>query len=56
MAKGKWNIPKHELESLARVFLPAIQAYFETEEGQREYAEWETEQAKLKANEPNTKA
>jgi len=40
----KWNIPKHELESLARVFLPAIRAYFETEEGKAEYEKWENEQ------------
>lgn len=34
------NIPKHELESLARCFLSDIQASFESEEGQREYQEW----------------
>lgn len=38
------NIPKHELEALARVLLPDIQAYFESEEGQREFAEWEAQQ------------
>lgn len=30
----------HEVEALARILLPEIQAFFESEEGQREYAEW----------------
>ena len=44
MAASKWNIPKHELEALARCFLPDIQAFFESEEGQREFAEWKAQQ------------
>ena len=39
------GIPYHEVEALARVLLPEIQAYFESEEGQREYAEWKRQQA-----------
>lgn len=38
------SIPKRELEALARCLLPAIQEYFESEEGQREFAEWEAKQ------------
>lgn len=34
------GIPKHEVEALARILLPEIQKYFESEEGQREFAEW----------------
>ena len=34
------GIPYHEVEALARVLLPEILAFFESEEGQREYAEW----------------
>ena len=34
------GIPYHEVETLARVLLPEIQAFFESEDGQREYAEW----------------
>ena len=33
------GIPYHEVEALARVLLPEIQAFFESEEGQREFAE-----------------
>ena len=44
------GIPYHEVEALARVLLPEIQTFFESEEGQREFAEWkkqrETEQQK----------
>lgn len=49
MATEKWNIPKQELEALARHFLLNIQAFFESEEGRREYAEWREQQVKLKA-------
>lgn len=49
MAANKFNIPKQELEILARHFLPQIQAFFESEEGQKEYEEWKAEQAALKA-------
>ena len=34
------GIPYHEVAALARVLLSEIQAFFESEEGQREYAEW----------------
>ena len=34
------DIPEEVLESLARCILPTIQAYFESEEGQREFKEW----------------
>ena len=41
--KGKdydTGIPVHEVDALARILLPKIQAFFESEEGQREFAEW----------------
>ena len=34
------EVPDHVIESLARTILPAIQEYFESEEGRREFAEW----------------
>jgi len=34
------GIPLHEVEALARVLLPEIQAFFESEEGQQEYRAW----------------
>lgn len=38
------GIPKHEIEALARILLPEIQKFFESEEGQREFAEWKAQQ------------
>ena len=38
------GIPYHEVEALARVLLPEIQALFESEEGQREFAKWKAQQ------------
>ena len=49
MATRRTDIPKHELEILARHFLPQIQAFFESEEGKKEFAQWQAEQVKLKA-------
>ncbi|MCD8117700.1 MAG: hypothetical protein LUE21_11460 [Oscillospiraceae bacterium] len=50
MAQKKPNdygtgIPYHEVEALARILLPEIQAFFNTEEGQREFSEWKAAQA-----------
>ncbi len=38
------GIPYHEVEVLARILLPEIQAFFKSEDGQREYAEWKAKQ------------
>ena len=42
------GIPYHEVEAQARVLLPEIQAFFESEEGQREFAEWKAQQEQNK--------
>jgi hypothetical protein len=34
------NIPQYKVEAIARCILPDILAYYESEEGQREFAEW----------------
>lgn len=39
------NIPDYELEALARCLLPDMQAYFESDEGKREFAAWQEQQA-----------
>ena len=44
------------LESIARCLLPDIQAFYESEEGQREFAEWkkkQQEQQEQKENGPD---
>ena len=46
------GILQHEIEHIARCILPDILAYYESEEGQREFREWlaqrETEQTEGK--------
>jgi len=34
------DIPNYAIERIARCMLPMIQKYYESEEGQRELAEW----------------
>lgn len=46
MSAHKSSITKHELEKLASCFLPDIIAFFETEEGNREYEEWKQQREK----------
>ena len=53
--ENKTGIPDFEIDSLARALLPAIQAYFETEKGQREFAEWQAEQQQLQLNKKHNK-
>jgi len=38
------GIPRHEVEALARLLLPDIWAFYESEEGKREFAEWKQRQ------------
>ena len=46
---AKCTIPREALESFARTILPDIIAFFETEEGNRQYEEWlKEEEAKEK--------
>lgn len=37
-----YDIPDEVIELLARVILPSIRAYFDSEEGQREFEEWKS--------------
>jgi len=34
------NIPEHDIEKIARCLLPDILAFYNSEEGQREFKEW----------------
>ena len=47
------GIPQHRIEAIARCILPDILAFYESEEGQREFAEWkkprELEKQEIKA-------
>lgn len=42
------TIPQHQIEAVARCLLPDIIAFYESEEGQREFVEWKEKQIKGK--------
>lgn len=44
----KSGIPDHVAESFARILLPDIIAFYESEEGRKEYEEWKQEQGRKK--------
>lgn len=46
MAKKEFWLPESELKILARLFLPDILAFFESEEGKKGFEEWEKGQKK----------
>ena len=37
------DIPQHQIEAIARCIMPDILAFYESEEGQREFAEWKAQ-------------
>jgi len=50
------GIPRHEIEALARVLLPEIQKFFESEQGKREFEEWKLQQAEKELSKVSAKA
>ena len=44
------NIPDYQMESLARVLLPIMQDYLSSEQGQKDFAEWQQLQLNNKNN------
>lgn len=43
---GECKVPDSVIDSFSRLFLPDIQAFFETEEGLKAYEEWRAEKPK----------
>lgn len=39
--QSDFNLSEHQITSLARVLLPMIQDYLSSEEGQKDYEEWQ---------------
>ena len=37
------DIPQRQIEAIARCIMPDILAFYESEEGQREFAEWKAQ-------------
>ena len=48
------DIPQHQIEAIARGIMPDILAFYESEEGQREFAEWK-KQREAERQEAETK-
>lgn len=44
------DLPDHEVEAIARCVYPDILALFQTEEGQKEFAEWKANKAHKRAD------
>lgn len=38
------NIPEYQIEAIARCLMPDILAFYQSEEGQREFAEWKKQE------------
>lgn len=47
-------IPQHQIEAIARCIMPDILAFYESEEGQREFSEWK-KQREMEKQEAKTK-
>ena len=47
---NKTNIPEHEIEKIARCLFPDILAFYNSEEGQKEFEEWKKENELRKQN------
>ena len=48
------DIPQYQIEAIARCIMPDILAFYESEEGQREFAEWK-ERREAEKREAKTK-
>lgn len=43
------EIPQQAIDSFARMLLPKLQLFFESDEGKLEFEQWKAQQAKLNA-------
>lgn len=49
-ANTKCDIPDSQLKSLARALLPIMREYLSSEQGQKDYAEWQQSQLNKQSN------
>ncbi len=49
-ANTKCDIPDSQLKSLARALLPIMREYLSSEQGQKDYAEWQQSQLYKQSN------
>lgn len=48
------DIPQYEIEKIARCILPDILTYYDSEEGQREFAEWKAQREQAQTQDNDT--
>lgn len=48
------DIPQYEIEKIARCILPDILAHYDSEEGQREFAEWKAQREQTQTQDNDT--
>ena len=53
---NKTNVPQYAIEHFARCVFDDIRAFYDSEEGQREFAAWKAEQAELKVRNKTARA
>lgn len=53
--KPRSNLPKYEIEAIVHAFYPAVVAFFESEEGKREFEEWKAKKEAEEADKKNVK-
>ena len=49
--RAECNVPKHVLQAIVDDMMPDIRAFFESEEGKREFEEWKAQRGKKPAEE-----
>ena len=47
------GIPQHVIENIARCLMPDILAFYESEEGQKEFAAWKAQQQQAEPGKDN---
>lgn len=52
--RAECNVPKHVLQAIVDDMMPDIRAFFESEEGKREFEEWKIEKKKKLINQGKT--
>ena len=51
--RAECNVPKHVLQAIVDDMMPDIRAFFESEEGKREFEEWKIEKEKKLTSQEN---
>ena len=53
--RAECDVPKHVLQAIVDDMMPDIRAFFESEEGKREFEEWKEQRSKILTEKSNSK-